>query len=32
MKRLDPSLDTLLELDGTVFVLDSEAKYWVSFV
>jgi hypothetical protein len=28
----DPTLDTLLELDGTVFVVDSETGYWVKFV
>jgi Family of unknown function (DUF6516) len=29
--RRDPSLDTLLELDGQVLVID-EAGYWVKFV
>jgi hypothetical protein len=28
----DPTLDMLLELDGTVFVVDSETGYWVKFV
>ena len=28
MKR-DPSLDSLLELDGTVLVVDPETKHWV---
>ena len=28
----DPSLDTLLELDGQVLVIDSETKHWVRFV
>ena len=31
MKR-DPSLDTLLELDGQVLVVDPEAKHWVRFM
>lgn len=31
MARSDPSLDTLLELDGQVLVID-EAGYWVKFV
>ena len=30
-KRRDPSLDTLLDLDGQVLVID-EAGYWVKFV
>ncbi len=28
----DPSLDTLLELDGTVLVVDPETRHWVGFV
>src|SRR5690606_4378731 len=28
----DPSLDTLLELDGTVLVVDAETRHWVRFV
>lgn len=28
----DPSLDTLLDLDGTVLVVDPDAKHWVRFV
>src|SRR5580704_9046640 len=28
----DPSLDTLLELDGQVLVIDPESRYWVRFV
>ena len=31
MKRRDPSLDTLLDLDGQVLVID-EGGYWVKFV
>lgn len=31
MTRRDPSLDTLLDLDGQVLVID-EAGYWVKFV
>jgi hypothetical protein len=31
MPRRDPSLDTLLDLDGQVLVID-EAGYWVKFV
>lgn len=31
MKR-DPALDTLLDLDGTVLVVDPETKHWVRFV
>ena len=31
MARRDPSLDTLLDLDGQVLVID-EAGYWVKFV
>ena len=27
----DPSLDTLLELDGQVFVIDPETEHWVQF-
>jgi hypothetical protein len=28
----DPSLDTLLDLDGQTFVIDVEARLWVRFV
>lgn len=28
----DPSLDALLDLDGTVLVVDPETKHWVRFV
>jgi hypothetical protein len=28
----DRSLDTLLDLDGQVFVVDTEGRYWVKFV
>ena len=28
----DPSLDTPLELDGQVLIVDPETKYWVRFV
>lgn len=28
----NPSLDTLLDLDGQVLVIDPEARYWVRFV
>ncbi len=31
MKR-DPSLDTLLELDGQMLVVDADARHWVRFV
>ena len=31
MMRRDPSLDTLLDLDGQVLVID-EGGYWVKFV
>jgi Family of unknown function (DUF6516) len=31
MKR-DPSLDTLLDLDGQVLVVDLETRHWVRFV
>lgn len=31
MSRRDPSLDTLLDLDGQVLVID-ESGYWVKFV
>ena len=31
MRRRDPSLDTLLDLDGQVLVID-EGGYWVKFV
>lgn len=27
----DPALDTLLDLDGQVLVLDAEGRYWVRF-
>ena len=27
----DPALDTLLDLDGQVLVIDPETKYWVRF-
>lgn len=27
----DPSLDTLLDLDGQVFVIDPAGRYWVRF-
>lgn len=30
--RRDPSLDTLLELDGQVLVVDPDGRYWVRFV
>lgn len=30
--ELDRSLDTLLDLDGTVLVIDPETKHWVRFV
>lgn len=30
MKR-DPSLDTLLELDGVMLVIDPEARHWIKF-
>lgn len=29
--KRDPSLDTLLELDGQTFFLDDEGKHWVKF-
>ncbi|MFN3321477.1 MAG: hypothetical protein ACK43M_22320 [Allorhizobium sp.] len=28
----DPSLDTLLDLDGQVLVVDPECGHWVKFV
>ena len=28
----DPSLDTLLELDGQILVVDPETRHWVRFV
>lgn len=28
----DPSLDALLDLDGQLFVVDPEGRYWVRFV
>jgi hypothetical protein len=31
-KPRDPSLDTLLDLDGEVLVVDSKGRYWVRFV
>ncbi|MGQ0561163.1 MAG: toxin-antitoxin system TumE family protein [Gemmatimonadota bacterium] len=31
-KPRDPSLDTLLDLDGAVLVVDPEGRYWVRFV
>ena len=31
MKR-DPALDTLLDLDGQVLVVDPDGRYWVRFV
>src|ERR1700722_6446145 len=30
--RRDPSLDTLLELDGQVLVVDPDGRYWGRFV
>jgi hypothetical protein len=30
--RRDPALDTLLELDGQVLVVDPDGRYWVRFV
>lgn len=27
----DPCLDTLLDLDGEVFIIDDEGRYWVKF-
>ena len=32
MIKPDPSLDTLLDLDGSVLVVDPETKHWVRFV
>jgi hypothetical protein len=29
--RADPTLDTLLALDGQVFFIDDRARYWVKF-
>lgn len=31
MRPRDPSLDTLLDLDGQVLVVDPEARHWVRF-
>jgi len=31
MTHRDPSLDTLLALDGEVFTLDASGQYWVKF-
>jgi hypothetical protein len=31
MEKRDPTLDTLLDLDGQVLVLDEEGEYWVKF-
>jgi Family of unknown function (DUF6516) len=31
-QQRDPTLDTLLDLDGQVFVVDPEGGHWVSFV
>lgn len=31
MQTVDPSLDTLLDLDGQTFVLDDAGSYWVKF-
>ena len=30
-RRRDPGLDTLLQLDGTVLVIDPAGKHWVKF-
>jgi hypothetical protein len=30
--RRDPSLDTLLDLDGQLLVVDPETRHWVKFV
>jgi len=32
MQKRDPALDTLLDLNGLTFVVDSEGGYWVRFV
>ena len=32
MTRRDASLDTLLDLDGQVLVVDIDGQYWVRFV
>ena len=32
MERGDPTLDTLLDLDGQVLVVDPDGRYWVRFV
>ena len=32
MERRDPTLDTLLDLDGQVLVVDPDGRYWVRFV
>ena len=31
-RKQDHSLDTLLELDGQILVVDSSGKYWVKFI
>jgi hypothetical protein len=31
-ERRDPGLDTLLDLDGTVLVVDPDGRHWVKFV
>ena len=31
MMKRDPSLDTLLELDGVMLVIDPEARHWIKF-
>lgn len=32
MTQRDASLDTLLDLDGQVFVVDNDGRYWAQFV
>jgi hypothetical protein len=32
MRKHDPALDTLLDLDGLTFVVDPEGGHWVRFV
>lgn len=32
MRKHDPALDALLDLDGLTFVVDPEGEYWVRFV
>ncbi len=32
MRKHDPALDTLLDLDGLTFVVDSQGGHWVRFV